>query len=162
MEQRAIRRSGRISLEIPIRVSGTDKAGWPFTEETRTLVLSQYGARIFLAHPVHVEQQVVVRHLKKEKEATARVAWQRGIMTGGHHCGIEFLDPDANFWEIDFTVHDMMDGVAASLLLECPRCHSLRVFDLDAYEEESFKRTDALPRPCRRCRDVVIWRLPSQ
>lgn len=161
MERSAIRRSGRIALEIPIRVTGTDSAGRPFTEKTQTLGLSQFGAKIFLRIQAYVEQEVVVRHLQKEKEAAARIVWVRGLVAGGYHCGIEFLDPETDMWEIDFSAHDLLEGVTARLLLECPRCHVHQVFAMDAFEVENFQRTGCLARHCSRCRGVVFWRFPS-
>lgn len=160
MEERVIRRGGRISLEVPITVSGTDVNGNPFTEKTRTVMLSRHGAKVLLHHQPMPDQTVVIRQVEKQREAPARIAWQRALMEGNYHCGVEFLDIDINFWEMDFPGEGRKEGVAASFLLECSRCHLQKVFDLDSFDENSLRINQFLMRPCPHCQGFVMWNIP--
>ena len=161
MQQRAIRRSGRVNLEIPIQVSGRDRDGKAFSEETKTLVVSLLGAKILLSANVTPDVNLNVRHLKRGNEGLARIVWRRDLVPSGNHVGIEFLDTDANFWDIEFPMDSLGEGIAASFLLECSGCHTQRVFDLDSYAVEQLQSAQPLLRPCARCSRLSMWRLPS-
>ena len=161
MNERAIRRSGRIELEIPVIVSGTDVNGDAFSENTRTILLSSHGAKITVRHNPVAGEPLMIRWAQKQKEAPARIAWQRPLMGNVYQCGVEFLDSDLNFWDIDFPREGRQQGVAASFLLECSRCHTRKVFDLDTFEETNLRLNQGLMRPCPRCQNFVMWNIPA-
>ncbi len=159
-ELRPVRRSGRLDLEVPVRVTGLDQDGNPFTEDTHTLTVSRFGGRVALAHPVIPEQNLWLRHLERGTEDVARIAWHRPHLKGGYECGIEFRGRE-NFWGIDFVLHDSMERTLPTFLLECTRCHARRVFELDAYDEKTLQLDGLVSRPCQRCQSVERWQLPE-
>jgi PilZ domain len=161
MSERAIRRSGRIEREVPIIVSGTDANSEAFSEKTRTILISSHGAKIKVRHQPVAGEPLIICWAEKQKEAPARIAWQRPLIDGSCECGVEFLDSDLNFWEADFPTVGNRQGVAASFLLECSRCHTQRVFDLDSFEETNLRLNQGLMRPCPRCQNFVIWNIPA-
>lgn len=160
MQQRAIRRSGRVNLEIPIQVSGRDRDGKVFSEETKTLVVSLLGAKIFLSASVSPDVHLSVRNLKRGNEGLGRIVWRRDLVPSGYHVGIEFLDSDANFRDIEFPMDNLGQDIAASFLLECSGCHAQRVFDLDSFAVEQLQSAQPVLRPCARCNRLAMWRLP--
>ena len=96
------RRSGRIDVELPIQVSGTDSTGRGFIVSTRTQVVSRYGAKIFVSHGLVPEQilQISCPSLGKDAEARVIALFSKG--KDGFAYGIEFLDHDLNFLNMAF------------------------------------------------------------
>jgi hypothetical protein len=77
MDDRPIRRNGRVEREIPLHISGLDADGKSFVEETKTLVVSQCGAKVFLEHCPLADYPMVVQNSRSKKQAQARLASQR-------------------------------------------------------------------------------------
>ena len=96
------RRSGRIDVELPIQVSGTDSTGRGFIVSTRTQVVSRYGARIFVSHGLVPEQILQVSCPSLANDAEARVIELFCKEKDGFSYGIEFLNRDLNFWNMPF------------------------------------------------------------
>ena len=67
------RRSGRIARQLPIQVAGSDIRGRDFTVNTRTLVLSRFGAKIVLPRELGCEQEITISCPGTSKESGARV-----------------------------------------------------------------------------------------
>jgi hypothetical protein len=67
------RRSGRLSQEIPILLIGSDAEGTVFSEDTKTVVISQYGAGIVSYHKLVAEQELTLRVLETNREVEVRV-----------------------------------------------------------------------------------------
>lgn len=154
------RRSDRISLELPIEVSGTDAAGQCFTESSQTLVLSHHGAKILLSRKLVPEQELTIRCPKTGRESDARVVGLTGSGPGGSHYGIEFLDPAINLWGIEFPPLSESEKAVARVLLECGHCRSRELVYLNEFEAEVFEGSKSLSRPCRRCADTSLWKQP--
>ena len=98
------RRSGRIPVELPIQVSGTDSTGRGFIVYTRTQIVSRFGAKIFVSHGLVPEQilQVSCPAVGQDAEARVIALFDRG--KDGFSYGIEFLNLDLNFnfWNMQF------------------------------------------------------------
>lgn len=96
------RRSGRIHIELPIQVAGTDASGRGFIVHTRTQIVSRYGAKIFVTHGLVPEQILQVSCPAVGKDAEARVIALFDREKDGFSYGIEFLNGDLNFWNMPF------------------------------------------------------------
>ncbi|MBI2819224.1 MAG: hypothetical protein HYX73_04525 [Acidobacteria bacterium] len=96
------RRSGRLSRQLPIQVSGIDAMGRDFTTPAHTLVLSRYGAEILLKAELVPDQEINVGLLGNAKDWDARVVGLFSKRPEGFAYGIEFLFQDGNFWGINF------------------------------------------------------------
>jgi len=96
------RRSGRLTRELPIQVSGIDAMGRDFIAPAQTLVLSRYGAEILLSNELVPDQEVSICLLGNSKDWDARVVGLFSKRLGGYAYGIEFLFQDGNFWGINF------------------------------------------------------------
>jgi len=96
------RRSERVSLQVPIQISGTDAQGKGFVVDTQTLLLSRYGAKILMSHELVPEQEITVYCSMTEREGIARVVGLFAKESEGCSYGIEFQDQGLNLWNISF------------------------------------------------------------
>lgn len=158
MKAGGTRRSDRITLELPIQVSGTDGMGKGFMQDTRTLVLSRHGAKIVLRCKLVPEQELNIRSHRTGKEADVRVVGQIGGGPEGYFYGVEFLDPGVNLWDIEFPPLVESEKAVARVLLECVRCHTRELTYLNEFEAEVFEANACLSRHCRRCTDTSLWK----
>ena len=100
------RRSQRLTLSVPVIAYRSAKVGLPFSEGTRTLVVSAHGALISLAARVVADQTLVLKHALSGEEQECRVVFARKKAMGQTEVGIEFLRPAPNFWHIAFPPSD--------------------------------------------------------
>lgn len=157
MSGEGIRRSDRLYVRVPIRASGTDCRNTSFVDNTQTLIISRYGAKILLNRALVPEQQVIIRCLLTGLETSARVVGQLGEEPGGIHYGIEFLDPNTNIWCIEFPSLSDSEQAAARVLLECARCHFREIAYLTEMEAEVLQINRSLTRSCKRCGAESPW-----
>ena len=96
------RRSGRIAAERPIEVSGTNIEGRDFLAYSRTLILSRYGAKIYLDQGLGLDQEIIIYRPETMHHCLAKVVGLYDRYSDGYTYGIEFLDPDLDFWSVAF------------------------------------------------------------
>jgi hypothetical protein len=161
METPSTRRSDRISLELPLQLSGTDCSGEGYIEETHSVLLSRHGAKLVLNRKLTPDQELTVRCLATGRAADARVVGQFGRGPDGYFYGVEFLDLSANPWNIEFPpISEARKGVAR-VLLECVSCSSRAVSYLSDVEAEVFEANHCLSRHCKTCREMGLWTEPA-
>lgn len=97
---RFLRRSTRRPAEIPVRLR-CEKLGHGWEEETRTQVLSRFGAMLECAHSIEAGDKVLIVRLDNGEQARARVKWKKEGQSGGSEIGIELLNCD-NFWDLEW------------------------------------------------------------
>jgi hypothetical protein len=68
-----VRKSARVSVELPVRVRGTRSDGPPFEEQTRIVTLSKHGACLVTGHPLDVGKRLVL-------ETTAGLAFEGSVV----------------------------------------------------------------------------------
>jgi len=100
------RRSTRIALSAPVRLSGQDHQKSDFTNTAgKATNLNRHGAAIQLDRELSVGSTVVVRNMRGT-QANARVVAQVGAVEKFRTYGIELVEADAslleNFWGIAF------------------------------------------------------------
>jgi hypothetical protein len=100
------RRSMRVLLSVPIKVTGTGLDGKKFEEESRTLVVNAHGALISLSASMKPEQRVQVKNNATEQTIECRVVYVSNAQGGRAQMGIEFVKPSPTFWQIDFPPED--------------------------------------------------------
>ncbi len=98
-----LRRSPRKVASIPVRLR-CEEPGRGWEEDTRTVLLSRYGAALECQHPVETGQMLLVLRTDTGQRAYAQVALRQGKEDGRFEIGVEFLDCD-NFWELDWSEH---------------------------------------------------------
>jgi hypothetical protein len=96
------RRSQRLVLSVPVVAYRSQKLGLPFSEGTRTLVVSAHGALISLTAKVAADQGLVLKHALSGEEQECRVVFTQKKLMGPTEVGIEFRQPAPSFWHIAF------------------------------------------------------------
>jgi hypothetical protein len=100
----ARRRSPRIALSTPVKLSGEDRQKCAFTLGAVATNLNRHGAAIQVERELAVGATVQVRN-GRGIEASARVVAQVKAVQGMRTYGIEFLEQSerlTNFWGITF------------------------------------------------------------
>src|SRR6267142_2080621 len=100
------RRSQRVLMTIPVRVSGQNVLGSSFEEETQTRAISAHGALILISAQVYRGQRLTLANVQAKAALECVVAH---IDTrGGEHpqVGVEFALPNPMFWHVAFPPKD--------------------------------------------------------
>jgi hypothetical protein len=100
------RRSMRVLLSVPIKVTGKTVSKEDFEEEARTLVVNAHGALIALAARVAPNQTIVVANNATQQSLECRIVYLGNSQGGRTQMGIEFVQPSPTFWQIDFPPDD--------------------------------------------------------
>jgi hypothetical protein len=152
------RRSDRLSLDVPISVSGTNSPGKPFKEDTRAVIVSRHGAKILLTCALMPEQRLTIHRVPANREAEARVTGQIGSGPEGRYYGIEFLNPEVDLWGIEFPPLAESEKPVARVLLACGRCQHQALVYLNEFEAEVYMANLSLARRCNRCENTSLWK----
>ena len=112
------RRSGRIAKELPIVLLGTDATGKVFSEETITVVLSRHGAGVVTRYRFSPDERLTLRLPSLAKEAEIRLVGQIGGKPGRYVYGVTFVDPNPDFWPMEFPPPDPFEPGSQK---DCPR-----------------------------------------
>jgi len=70
-----LRRSARVNIRVPVRLSGTLPDNTTFSEDTEVVTVSKYGAKIKSKQPVKVGTQVKVQPKGRRISGLFRVVW---------------------------------------------------------------------------------------
>src|SRR4029077_3396127 len=100
------RRSQRVLMTIPVRVSGRTGAGSPFEEETHTRAISAHGALILVSTQVHRGQRLTLSNVQTKAALECVVAHIERHQGGYPHVGVEFTLPNPMFWHVAFPPKD--------------------------------------------------------
>jgi uncharacterized RDD family membrane protein YckC len=121
--RRPSRRTTRVSLNILIIVSGETNAG-SFSEESRTVNVNVHGALILLATKVADSQLIKLTNRSTSEQQVCRVVTVKPASGGNLEAGVEFTQPDPNFWRVAFPPADWIQVEAITkpeALLPLPR-----------------------------------------
>jgi hypothetical protein len=100
------RRSQRVLMTIPVRVSGLNVLGSPFEEDTHTRAISAHGALILMSTQVHRGQRLTLANIQT-KAALECVVAHIDRSQGQHpQAGVEFTLPNPMFWHVAFPPKD--------------------------------------------------------
>jgi hypothetical protein len=104
--QHAIRRSTRLPLEVPVRVTSLDPAQ-PFSEQGNTTLVNAHGCGLIVSRVLTHGMQVRLEIASAKRHTTARVS--EVVPLGGDPetwlVGLE-LDVPGNFWGIEYAPSD--------------------------------------------------------
>lgn len=96
------RRSARIFRKIRVRAAGRGHNGKKFREVCETLVISEHGGLLMLAHEVDNGELLVVTNPETQEEMECRIVFLGDLCSQGQRVGIEFLTPAPHFWGVEF------------------------------------------------------------
>ncbi|HUY14718.1 MAG TPA: PilZ domain-containing protein [Terriglobia bacterium] len=168
------RRSDRVMLTVPLRVTGNDEHDLPFDCKAHTISLNRHGARMFIAKGLHGGQVVTVENLTNRRQATFRVAGPVVPVTdrGGEYgvlgpvvvpngnlseIGLECLDPKIDVWGIHFPPPNPSEEIDSKALLACHICNAVELVPLALVEVDVLETSGILTRHCEKCGETGPW-----
>jgi hypothetical protein len=163
MAETSKRRSDRVSIILPVLVSGRDAAGKSFSENTTTVMVSQHGAAIALKTALAPGQVIIIcRHrLSVPREAECHVAGQIGKQADRQIFSVAFRKPAVGFWDIYFPPLPPGQDTAGRALLGCKICGTRKVVHFDPGQLSVYNADRQLSLSFDKCGKSTIW-LESQ
>jgi hypothetical protein len=158
MTENQVRRSGRISLAVPILIIGSSDEGRVFSEVTHTVMLRRHGAAIVSKHKLMAEQELILRELATNREAELRVVGEIAEQGEMHTYGVAFLNETLDFWQIEFPPAPPGECRPAVLTLECSECRGVVELANADFEYDICVIHGGLTRHCQECGRPTIWR----
>ncbi len=152
------RRSGRIAKELPIVLLGTDATGKVFSEETITVVLSRHGAGVVTRYRFSPDERLTLRLPSSSKEAEIRLVGQIGGEPGRYVYGVTFVDPNPDFWPMEFPPPDPFEQTSQRIALECSMCQARAEMEQGDIEEDVYSATGNILRHCPECGTTTPWK----
>lgn len=119
--ERMPRRSPRITEIRLIEVAGISLGGTDFLVPSHTLRLSRYGAKIHCEQALGPDQEISIYHPETGENCLAKVIGLYDRRAGGYCYGIEFLDPDHDFWNFAFRLASKVDAENITVEQSAPR-----------------------------------------
>jgi hypothetical protein len=96
------RRTLRVAMALPVIVHGENEMGEKFCARSTTHSVNQQGALLTLEEEVVPGQSLLLVNENTSRSAETRVAHVRRDRDGKRVVGVEFVNPDANFWKMTF------------------------------------------------------------
>jgi hypothetical protein len=155
-----VRRSGRIKKQLGVLLLGTDTSGRVFSEETVTVVLCRHGAGVISTPRLAPDEILTIRLLSSNKEAEVRLVGQMGQETRGYTDGVKFMDPDLDFWQIEFPPPTSWPP-DIDHALECSLCRTREVVHQSEIEADVYAISKGILRKCPSCGIATLWRRAS-
>ena len=158
MGQPEQRRSERILISIPIRVIGLETVSGEFTEDTKTIVVNEAGARIALDHKVAADDAVRIINLENYSEADFRIVGPT-LLAGQEvaEWGVECTEVGRSIWGIQLPPPLSGQDSEAGALLECRACKAQGFWPLTLMEVEVLNSTGVINRKCSKCNKITYW-----
>jgi hypothetical protein len=151
------RRTDRVIIKMPVRVSAVDVTGVRFDEKGHTLTINRHGATIALNRKLTPGLHVTICPVTSKREVGAVVMGQMGGQSDVHVYGIAVLEPNVNLWGIQFPPLAESEQGLVRLLLECGACKAREVVHLNELETDVFEGNHSLPRSCSQCSMWTLW-----
>jgi hypothetical protein len=100
------RRSQRVLMKLPVRISGQVGAASSFEEVTYTLAISAHGALIVVTAPVYRGQRFTLSNVQTNAALECVVAHVDKAPGEQTKVGVEFMLPNQTFWRVAFPPKD--------------------------------------------------------
>jgi hypothetical protein len=98
------RRTLRVALALPVIVHGQNALGEKFCLRTLTRSLNKQGALLALDEVVVPGQTLLLVNENTSRSTETRVANVKRERDGKLYVGLEFLNPENNFWKMTFPI----------------------------------------------------------
>ena len=96
------RRSQRITVRVPVVVSGSVAETRLVVEHTHTIAVNRHGGLIFLRADTAVGQKILLTNTATHQSKECRVVYLGPIQSNKRQVGIEFAEAETEFWESTF------------------------------------------------------------
>lgn len=100
------RRSQRVLMKVPVRVSSQQGGALFFEEDTHTLAINAHGALLVLAAPVYRGQRFTLSNVQTKASLECIVAHVDKVPGEQTRVGVEFMMPNQTFWRVAFPPKD--------------------------------------------------------
>jgi hypothetical protein len=100
------RRSQRVLMKLPVRVSGQGSGALFFEEDTSTLAISAHGALIAIAAAVYRGQRFTLSNVQTKAALECVVVHVDKTPGEQTRVGVEFMLPNQTFWRVAFPPKD--------------------------------------------------------
>ncbi|HET7100600.1 MAG TPA: hypothetical protein VFJ52_05565, partial [Terriglobia bacterium] len=156
------RRSDRLMVSIPVRVSGVTETGEPFERSGHAVEVNRFGAHIQMEKPVQASSKVLLTNLENNLCGEFRVVRNlEGSPAGKTDLGVEALGNYPTFWGIAFPGRPRKPGESRGLL-ECRQCHSATLHPLILDEIELLESGGTVRKPCASCGSRTEWKFAME
>jgi hypothetical protein len=106
MQEKSRRRSERVVLRIPVRLSAMMPDGKRINIEAHTLVVNAHGGLLNVGMEMAAGQRVLLSNSKTEHANTGKVLRAERAEDGRFSVAFEFEFPSPNFWPVSFPPSD--------------------------------------------------------
>lgn len=100
------RRSQRVLMKVPVRVSVQAGAASLREEETHTLAISAHGALLAVSMPLHRGQRLTLSNVQTKAALECAVVHIDRFPGEQIQVGVEFMLPNPTFWHVAFPPKD--------------------------------------------------------
>jgi hypothetical protein len=159
MAEDARRRTDRVSITLPVSVSGLDATGKAFSEDAFTVTVSQYGAAIALKTALAPNQKILIRRHRTRvpREAECHVIGQIGKQANLQVFSVAFQKPAVGFWDVYFPSLPPDTETTGRTVLQCTICNTRKIVHLDSRELTLYTASRQLPLQCHTCGKTTNW-----
>src|SRR5260370_2242466 len=105
---------------------------------------------------------MILRRLDNDKEAEVRVVGQLGCHGESHTYGVAFLDPEMDFWGVQFPSLTEFEEEGSRVLLQCGGCSAREMVQQSDLESDVYLVNDGIVRFCKRCGSSTIWKRAAE
>jgi hypothetical protein len=95
------RRGERLNSRVPISVEWSAAGGQLLRKEAQTRVIGPYGCMAIVPMNLEVKQSIQLTNMVSRQSNAAVVVWRGKQQPEGWEMGIELLNPQMGFWEIE-------------------------------------------------------------
>jgi hypothetical protein len=96
------RRTLRVALALPVLVHGKTDNGEKFCYKAMTRSVNRQGALVSMDEPVVMGQSILLVNENTNRPAESHVVFVKPERDGKYLVGLEFVNPDTNFWQMTF------------------------------------------------------------
>ncbi len=107
MQQAEGRRSTRLSISIPVVISGVDIDGNDFSEGVRTQIVNKHGGKLATTRRLKMGAEVLIENPANGRSANSKVVWLDGnqSLEGLRSVALQLMEAQ-NIWGISFPPDD--------------------------------------------------------
>jgi len=156
------RRTDRLMVRIPLRVSGRTETGESFECRGHAVDVNRFGAHIRLERPVPLARKILLTNLENNLQGEFRIVKALESSPAGKTAlGIEALGNYPTFWGIDFPSRPRKPTESRGLL-ECVQCRSATLYPLLLDEIEVLESGGTVRKPCTSCGAKTEWKFAME
>lgn len=93
-----------MAMALPVVVHGQNEMGEKFCVRATTRSVNRQGALIVMEEPVLSGQPLLLVNENTSRSVETRVVYVKRERDGKLHVGLEFENPDTNFWKMTFPI----------------------------------------------------------